>query len=73
MLDLYKDNLEDIIDSNIDNKLPGKNNDLQLLKSSISTFWLGKIVLLLFKLFGNGSRVTSSKKNNLRLLLIGNL
>lgn len=38
MLDLYKNNLEDIINSNIDNRLPSRNNDLQLLKLSASTF-----------------------------------
>lgn len=38
VFDFSKDSLEDIINSNIDNKLLSKNNYLQLSKHSVSTF-----------------------------------
>ena len=37
MFDPYKDGLEDVINSNIDDRVPGKNNPLQPSKSNTST------------------------------------
>ena len=72
MFDLDKDNLEDVIDSNIDNRLPGRNNHLCSSKLSISALQPGKAVLLLSGLLGNSNKATSSKENNSRPLSSGN-
>ena len=73
MFDLYRNSLKDVIDSNIDDRLPGRNNYLRPSKPSAPALWLGKAVLLLFEHLGNSRRTTSSKRNNSRLLPIGNL
>lgn len=73
MFDLYKDSLENIIDNNIDNKVSGRNNLLQLLKLKVTAFWLEKAILLLSRLFGNGTRITNNKSNNLNIFLLANL
>lgn len=73
VFDFYKDNLEDVIDSNIDDRLFSRNNYLQLLKPSTSVFPLEKAVLLLSEFPSNNSRVINSKQNNSKLLLTNNL
>ena len=72
VFDLYRDSLEDVMDSNIDDRLLGENNYLRLSKPSTLILWPEKAVLLLSGLLGTGSRATSSKKNNLRLFLTDN-
>lgn len=69
----YKNNLEFIINSNIDDRLSNKDNYSQPSKLNAPAFWLGKAVLLLYELFGNSNRATSSNKNNSKLLPISNL
>lgn len=38
VFDLYKDSLEDIIDSNIDDGMLSRNNHQELSKSNVSVF-----------------------------------
>lgn len=73
MFDLYKDSLEDIMDSNIDNRIFGKNNFLQLLKLSILAFQSKKTILLLFLLYSNDTRSINRKDNNTSIFLLSNL
>lgn len=73
VFDLYKDSLEDVINSNINDRVLSRNNFLCLSKLSIPAFWLEKVVLLLFKLFGNNTRAISSKNNNSNIFSLGNL
>lgn len=73
IFDLYKDSLKDVIDSNIDDRIPDKNNSLQLLKPRISAFWPKKAILLLFKHFSNNTRAINSKDNNSSIFLLNNL
>lgn len=47
MFDFYKNSLESVMDSKIDNGVSGKNNLLQLLKLNILIFQSKKVVLLL--------------------------
>ena len=72
VFDPYKNNLEDIMDSNIDDGLSGKNNYLRPSKPTVPALRPRKAVPLLSGLLGNSSRVTSSKKNNLRPLPTSN-
>ena len=71
VFDLYRDSLEDIIDSNIDDGLPNRNNHLWPSKPSTPALQPRKAVLLLSRFFGNGSKATSSKRNNSRSLPVG--
>lgn len=73
VFDSYKDNLEDMIDNNIDNRVPSKNNFLWPLKLSAPAFQLKRAILPLFWLFGNTSSATSSKSNNSNIFLLENL
>lgn len=47
VFDSYSDSLEDIIDSDIDDGIPEKNNPLQLSNSSALALRLEKALLLL--------------------------
>lgn len=49
------------MDSNIHNRVLGRNNPLQLLKASVSAMWPKTAVPLLSKLLGNSIRLISSK------------
>lgn len=73
MFNFYKNNLENGIDSNIDDKIPSKNNFLQPSKLNASIFQQTKAFLLLSQLFGNSTRTTNNKRNNLNIFLLGNL
>lgn len=73
MFDLYRDSLEDVIDSNIDDEIPDRNNSLQLSKLNAPAFWLEKAILLLSRLLGNGTGATNSKGNNSSIISLGNL
>ena len=73
LFDLYRDSQEDVMDSNIDDWLTGRNNLLQPSKLSTPALWPERAVLLLSELLGNNNRATSSKKNNSRSLPTGNL
>lgn len=69
VFDLYKDNLEDVIDSYINDGVLDRNNSLQLSKPSASALWLEKLISLLSQLLSNGIRIISSKNNNSSILL----
>lgn len=73
MFDSYGDNIEDVIDSNIDNDVSGRNNLLRLSKPSAIALQLRRDVLLLFWPFGNGTKATNSKNNNSNILSLCNL
>lgn len=72
MINLYRDKIKDVLDSNFDYKLPSRNNYLQLSKPSIPPLQMEKVVPLLFKLFGNDSKTLSKKRNNLKSLPTSN-
>lgn len=72
IFDIYRNNLEDVMDSNIDNTVHTKNNFLFPSKPNVSAFLTKKATLLLFRLFSNNTRVTSSKNNNLSIFLLAN-
>lgn len=72
MFDPYRDSLEDVIVSNIDDGLPSRNNYLWSSKPSALALQSGKTVLLLFELFCNGSKAICSKGINLKQLPTGN-
>lgn len=45
MFDSYKNSLKDVIDSNINDEIPSKNNSLKPSKSSVLAFWSKKAIL----------------------------
>lgn len=71
--DFYRDSLEEMIDSNIDNRVSDKNNFLWQSKSNISALSLKQLVLLLSRLFGNSTMAINSKNNNSSTFLLRNL
>lgn len=73
VFDSYSDNLEDVMDSNIDDKTLGKNNSLKLSKSSAPAFRPERAVPLLFGLFSNNIKATNSKDNNSSRFSLSNL
>lgn len=44
----YKNSLDKLINSNIDYRIPGRNNLLQLLKLRPLAFWLNRDLSILF-------------------------
>lgn len=72
VFNLYRDSLEDVMDSDIDDELLGKNNNLRPSKPSTPAVWPGKAVPLLSGLLGNSSRATTSKKNTSKPLPTSN-
>lgn len=73
MFDSYKNISEDIMDSNINNRVFDKSNLPQLSKPSEFAFWLKKAISLLFELLNKDIKVISSKNNNSRTFLLSNL
>ena len=72
VFDPYRDSLEDVIDSDVDDGVPGKNNPLQPSKPSAPALQPERAIPLLSRLLGNGTRATSSKDNNSSTFLLGN-
>ena len=72
VFDLYRDSLEDVINSNIDDGVPGRNNPLPPSKSSAPALWSERAVPLLSWLLGNDTRAISSKGNNSSIFPSGN-
>lgn len=73
VFDFYKVSLENVMDSNINNRVPSRNNSLQLSKLSVSALWLERAIPLLFWLLGDSTRVISSKNNNSSIFPSSNL
>ena len=69
----YRNSLENVIDSDINDELTDKYNHPWMSKLSAPALWSRKAVLVLFELLGNNSKTTSSKMNKLRPLAINNL
>lgn len=61
MLDSYNNRLKGIIDSNINDRILGRNNFLKLLKPSALAFQPEKAILILFKFLNNSIRVQKAK------------
>ena len=72
MFDPYRDSLKDVMDSNINDGVPGRNNSLQPSKSNAPALQLERAVPRLSRLFGNDTRATSSKGNNSSIFSLGN-
>ena len=72
VFDPYRDSLEDVIDSDVDDGVPGRNNPLRPSKASAPALRLEKAVPLLSRLLGDGTRATSSKSNNSSTFPSGN-
>lgn len=62
-----------MIDSNIDDRVFGRNNPLQLSKSSILALQLKRVFPFLFWFFGNSTQAKISKYNNSNRFPLGNL
>lgn len=60
------------MNSNIDDKVPSKNNLLQFSKPNASAFQPEKAILLLSRLFNNSIRAINSNDNNLNIFQFGN-
>lgn len=73
VFDFYKDKLEKFIYSNINDRVSSKKNSLRSSKPNALAFGQKRAVLLLFRLFGNDIKVISSKNNNSKTILLGNL
>lgn len=56
--------MKDVIYNDIDDRIPGRNNFLRPLKPNASVLQCKRAVLLLFRLFGNTTRVISNKDKN---------
>ena len=72
VFDPYRDSLEDVMDSNVDNGVPGRNNPLRPSKPSAPALRPERAVPLLSRLLGNDTRATSSKGNNSSTFPSGN-
>lgn len=64
MLNFYKNNLEDIINNNINNKIS--------IKTKYISYLAKKNILFLFKLFNNNNKAINSRNNILNQFLIDN-
>ena len=72
VFDPYKDSLEDVMDSNVDDGVPSRNNPLRPSKPSAPALQPGRAVSLLSWLLGDGTRAISSKGNNSSTFSLGN-
>ena len=72
VFDPYRDSLEDVMDSNVDNGVPGRNNPLRPSKPSAPALRPERAVPLLSRLLGDGTRARSSKGNNSSTFPLGN-
>ena len=73
VFDPYRDSLEDVINSDVDDGVPGRNNPLQPSKPSTPALQPERAVPLLSWLLSDGTRTTSSKGNNSSTFPLGNL
>ena len=72
VFDPYRDSLKNVMDSNVDDGVPGRNNPLQPSKPSAPALQPERAVPLLSQLLGNSTRATTSKGNNSSTFPSGN-
>lgn len=70
--DSYKKSLKNIMNSNIDNKIPSRSNLLRLFELNALVWRLKRAILQLTRVFDNGSRANANKGNDLGTILLGN-
>lgn len=73
MFNSYRDSLEDVMDSNINDRVPSRNNPLWLLKLSALALQLERVVPLISRLLSNSTKATKNKDKNSNTLSLGNL
>lgn len=72
VFDFYRNSLKNVMDSNIDNEVSGRNNLLRLSKPSASALRPKRAIPILSWLLGDSTRATSSCCNNSSTFPLGN-